>query len=653
MTPANHREQLVNMLSEAAEVEHCLMCTYLYGAFSLKQSRDEGLSESEFSAVQRWRREVISIATDEMLHLSLVSNLMIALGARPHYRRFNFPIAAGLFPADVAIELAPFDEATLDHFVYLERPRDVAERDAGRYEKSVYRRGVIANRLMSFAVDYETVGELYETIDLSLVELSQRMGEAALFIGPRDNQLSTKDFRLPGLCTIGSLADARKAIHLIVNQGEGSPVDKAGSHYARFCAIRSEWKSLAQKRPDFSPYRTAARNPIMRPSVVQGARVHVIAEPASTFLDAGNACYALMLRLLALMSDDASFHRVPRREIAEQSLMLMHVLAEVGSHLSTLPANDAYPGITAGITFTASRAVLAFQSPDCAAAVLGERYGELARRFDELAEHLPGMRRYGATLKRYGEQWLRVGPTSAASAAAVVPAPDVPIGQALHATSDAAEPPKVDVAEGRDVVVRFDHGRCIHARHCVLGEPDVFVANKPGEWIYPDQATSERLAIVAHNCPSGAITYTRKDGGVEETAPQVNLARLRENGPLAFHAELHIAGSAPCFRATLCRCGQSMRKPFCDGSHSVAGFAASGEPAARASEPLASRNGILDVTPLRNGPLEVSGNLELCAGTGRTLDRVTSVRLCRCGHSQDKPYCDNSHLLAGFSADGA
>ena len=61
----------------------------------------------------------------------------------------------------------------------------------------------------------------------------------------------------------------------------------------------------------------------------------------------------------------------------------------------------------------------------------------------------------------------------------------------------------------------------------------------------------------------------------------------------------------------------------------------------------------LAVTPLKNGPLQVRGNLEVCAGTGRTVARITEARLCRCGQSKNKPFCDLSHLAAGFVADGA
>src|SRR6185437_2752349 len=98
MRPASHRDQLVAMLCEAAEVEHCLMCTYLYGAFSLKQRTDEDLTAAELEAVRRWRATVIDIAIDEMLHLALVNNLLISLGATPHYGRYNFPINPGVFP---------------------------------------------------------------------------------------------------------------------------------------------------------------------------------------------------------------------------------------------------------------------------------------------------------------------------------------------------------------------------------------------------------------------------------------------------------------------------------------------------------------------------------------------------------------------------
>jgi CDGSH-type Zn-finger protein len=59
----------------------------------------------------------------------------------------------------------------------------------------------------------------------------------------------------------------------------------------------------------------------------------------------------------------------------------------------------------------------------------------------------------------------------------------------------------------------------------------------------------------------------------------------------------------------------------------------------------------VNIQPLPNGPLLVTGNLEIVSGTGRTTDKVAKTALCRCGQSKNKPYCDGSHVAAGFTAD--
>ena len=87
-----HREALIYMLCEAAELEHGIMCQYLFAAFTLKQSEGEGLTEEELTATRRWRSVISHVATQEMLHLALVQNLLSAVGAAPHLVRPNFPI---------------------------------------------------------------------------------------------------------------------------------------------------------------------------------------------------------------------------------------------------------------------------------------------------------------------------------------------------------------------------------------------------------------------------------------------------------------------------------------------------------------------------------------------------------------------------------
>jgi CDGSH-type Zn-finger protein/uncharacterized Fe-S cluster protein YjdI len=209
----------------------------------------------------------------------------------------------------------------------------------------------------------------------------------------------------------------------------------------------------------------------------------------------------------------------------------------------------------------------------------------------------------------------------------------------------------VEEVDGKAATVRFDGGRCIHARRCVMGAPAVFRAGVKGGWIEPDAASAEELLRVAYACPSGAITVERKDGGAQEAPPRANLVTVRENGPLAVHAELTVEGHGGMTRATLCRCGLSKNKPFCDNAHRKGGFVASGEPASREMTlAITDLVGPVTVTPRVNGPLVVVGRFEIDSGTGRAVDRVEKAVFCRCGHSANKPFCDGSHKRVGFEA---
>jgi CDGSH-type Zn-finger protein/uncharacterized Fe-S cluster protein YjdI len=208
----------------------------------------------------------------------------------------------------------------------------------------------------------------------------------------------------------------------------------------------------------------------------------------------------------------------------------------------------------------------------------------------------------------------------------------------------------METVTGNSATIEFDGRLCIHARRCVLSQPGVFKANVEGSWIDPDAASGEALLQVALNCPSGAIHISRHDGGADEADPRVNTITVRENGPLAINAEIVLAGAPIGTRATLCRCGESKNKPYCDGSHVAAQFTATGEPPTAASAALAKRDGALTITPYANGPLGVAGAVEIISGTGRTIDRVEMTALCRCGHSARKPFCDGTHARVGFTA---
>src|SRR5579859_4985901 len=124
------REELIYMICEAAELEHALMCEYLFAAFSLKDRVDEGLRAAQLEAVERWRAVVLGVAGQEMLHLALTANLLSALGASPHLSRPNLPQPARHYPPGVRLALLPFGEQALRHFMYLERPEGMELDDA-------------------------------------------------------------------------------------------------------------------------------------------------------------------------------------------------------------------------------------------------------------------------------------------------------------------------------------------------------------------------------------------------------------------------------------------------------------------------------------------------------------------------------------------
>ena len=211
----------------------------------------------------------------------------------------------------------------------------------------------------------------------------------------------------------------------------------------------------------------------------------------------------------------------------------------------------------------------------------------------------------------------------------------------------------IDEYKGERITVINDGKRCIHSRYCVLNLPNVFKPNVDGPWIEPDAAGVEAAIAVITKCPSGALRYRPEGETDAEGAPGVNTIRVAEDGPLIIHAELNVGGDTSSLRATLCRCGKSFNKPYCDRMHVKAGFKATGEPESGEAETLSIKNGPLTVTPTKNGPLHVQGALEICSPSGRTITRTMETWLCRCGHSQNKPFCDGSHNAAGFEAEGS
>ena len=208
--------------------------------------------------------------------------------------------------------------------------------------------------------------------------------------------------------------------------------------------------------------------------------------------------------------------------------------------------------------------------------------------------------------------------------------------------------------EGADTEVQWDGRLCIHIGECGRATNDLFVGGRK-PWCQPDCVSSEEVVEVVGRCPTGALTYTRKDVETGEVSDPENVVRVMYNGPLYVRGDLEIAGAAKDmdgvrFRAALCRCGQSKNKPFCDNSHEEAGFKDYGAVGDK-GDGLECEGGTLKVGHAPNGPLLLNGNFSIVAASGRKAWSGTKAALCRCGDSKNKPFCDGSHKDAGFQAD--
>jgi CDGSH-type Zn-finger protein/uncharacterized Fe-S cluster protein YjdI len=654
-SPFTQREILINSLYEAAELEHNLMCTYVYAAASLRDGESEGLRSAEAAAVKRWRGILLGVAIEEMGHLAAVWNITSALGASPRIGRTNFPLDPGYLPAGITVKLAPFNAATLQHFVFLERPRGSAEAEgAGFTCERPYVRGTERPHLTPMGRDYDTVGDFYARLGEGLRIFVGRCGETTAFGGDPALQLSTEEVNVPGARHVRCLKTALAAFTAIIEQGEGAPREAEGSHYQKYLGIRSELAALTQQNPAFAPAFPAATNPVLRRPPRPEGRVWLEDADAFATVDLGNACYALMLRLLAYS------YLLPgpggeKSLVVDLAIGLMQALMPLAERAARLPAGPSNPHCNAGLTFIAPRDPSPLPPGPAARRLLVERFGQLAAAGATLGAS--GDARALAAADQLARLFARAtrgfdlstvpAPAVAAATAHAAGGADVP----APAAATLGDTDGVETVCGKELELQFEARRCIHSRFCVTWAPQVFLANVKGPWLHPDAMPVERLVEVAHACPSGAIRYRRLDGAPDEVAPPVNLATVREAGPYAFRGELRIDGAPAGFRATLCRCGASKNKPFCDGSHHAIDFSATGEPPTGKTDMLAERAGVLAVDPQTNGPLRVRGNLEILSGTGRAVARVTSTFLCRCGGSANKPFCDGTHAKIGFKSD--
>lgn len=345
------REELVNALSEAAELEHGLLIQYLFAAFSLKRRVDEGITPVQQSLIVDWERTVLRVAHEEMYHLASVCNLLSAIGGAPQFGRPNFPQPTetslveeeSYYPFDFQLER--FNDSTLYRFVIFELPEGETPPEPPEQPDL---EGV-GLRAAPDPLVYSHVGLLYSQIR----EGFERIPEEVLFIGPKPYQ-DVEDWGLRmKIHVVKDLPSAQEAIEAIIIEGEGSPGAREGSHYDRFLKIREALRKERQKHPRFDPARPVVLNPQTRRHRDAGEGATLIAhevtrEVAELFNDIYSTMLLMLIQYYSYGGESASQRVMLRDSCRRMMSAVVRPLAEV---LTEMPATNEPEGGNAGPGF--------------------------------------------------------------------------------------------------------------------------------------------------------------------------------------------------------------------------------------------------------------------------------------------------------------
>jgi hypothetical protein len=347
-----HRDALIYMLTEAAELEHAICCQYLYAAFSLKQDVDEGVTPRQLEAIERWRKVVLQVATEEMQHLALVNNLLLSIGGAPRVGRPNFPQRGRYYPPSVQFALLPFGEPALRHFLFLERPEGITLPDAAGFEPvGEAEPPMTSEDIAPRPQDFATVGHLYRSIEEGFRHLVERHSEEWLFIGPPRAQATPEHFHWPQVTPVTDLASALQAINTVVEQGEGPRGHWRDAHYGRFLQALGEFLEMKRADRDFDPARPVIAAFVHPPPDSEGGPL-VSDVNTARVLDVFNVAYEVVLHVLARFFGHVDETDDQLQTLADVAVYLMiSVIKPRGETITTLPMGPKHPGMNSGPSF--------------------------------------------------------------------------------------------------------------------------------------------------------------------------------------------------------------------------------------------------------------------------------------------------------------
>lgn len=413
------REDLISTLHLAAELEHNLMCQYLFAAYSMKRSTGEGLDEVQLEKARGWGALMTLVARQEMEHMGLVLNLLTAIGGTPYFQRPNFPQREERYgKLGIKSELTRFDKATVKRFQDFEAPHPAVGPEfctARGLSREDVRAQLLAPQVFTqraatapasaakgdappgappSEIEFTSVQDLYESLAAGFINVADKIGEKNLFVGDVNAEIwggpntpygegSMDDLSQYGLDLIQvvDLKTAVDAIVEIIEQGEGikAPPDYVEhTHYCIFTNILSE---MPDEKRGFDAARPVVRNPLtkMHPDITAPDEVNIITRPETREIaNLFNLTYELMLLMMLFLygSSKTLAERVDFMNAIFFPLMTMFI-RPLSETLTLLPAFKDKKG-NAGPGFELSKETLVLPKPE-------ETWGEFQKYFDILA----------------------------------------------------------------------------------------------------------------------------------------------------------------------------------------------------------------------------------------------------------------------------
>ena len=368
------RSDLLSLLSEACELEHGLLCSYLFTAFTLKQDLSEGgFTWQQQQQMRLWAAQIYAVASEEMLHLAQVWNLLAAIGGTPYYYRPAFPVSSRYYRLHLPLSLQPFGSDALKRFMMYELPTHMnpeeKARDLGLAAGTVTLPGL-------------TVGQLYELVRSGFHAIPAKQ----LFVGDHLRQVGADFIDFPGIVRVKDPKTADQAIAMIMEQGEGTTADHDNCHFGMFRKVLRDYDAEKQRCTDareaFEPVRRVAENPLPRE---RGGRMpkgstlieHPYTQVVSEYFD---ELYELTMRMLQFVFSSCTDCGPESQRFAKTAIVIMTtVIKPLGEALTLLPMREMGADC-AGPSFGMSRHVALSVDPGIATLVVRERLEELCEK---------------------------------------------------------------------------------------------------------------------------------------------------------------------------------------------------------------------------------------------------------------------------------